>query len=192
MSFLVTSIAKVALATLGGVSIIAPTAYVLSGGRGKSAETKVEEKYKFDRIEDFDNCLVVMEGNSPTDNYGEEDDGRSNRRVLACSRSSSTETKASFYLWKKPKGGSQELPKEISLAQIQDKGISIQLILTFSTSGSDDTEIVNLYQREWVEVLNEKMNLKEKCSVSFESKQVTFGKRTKRSLLLKEMNQSSD
>lgn len=188
MSFLVTNIAKAALATLGCVSIVAPTAYVLSGGKGKSVVTEV--KNKFEKIGDFDDCLVVIEGNSPTVEDDDDDDGLSNRRVLACQSSSGSE-RANFYLWKKPKGGSEELPKEVSLAQIQS-GIPVPLILTFSTSsGSSNTETVNLSQSDWNDTLKQEVNLKETCSVSFESKQMTCAEYTKNSLiLLKDMERA--
>ncbi|AFN65279.1 hypothetical protein WEN_02460 [Mycoplasma wenyonii str. Massachusetts] len=116
---------------------------------------------KLSKQSDFDNCLVVIEGNSEKDS--EDSDGGSDRRLLACHNPSNTKTQTDFFLWVK---GSSELPKEVSLVKVDSEQVPIKLSLALLESdGSNSLETINLSNRNW-NFLNG-VNLKDKCRVGF-------------------------
>lgn len=156
MSLLLSGFVKGALGIVASTAVIGPVAYSIAKSGSNSKGLRLSKK------EDFDNCLVVIEGNSEND--GGDSDGGSDRRLLACQNPSNTETQTDFFLWAKD---SLELPKEVSLVKVDSEQVPIKLSLIFlkpSDSGSSQ-ETINLSNRNW-NFLNG-MDLKEKCRVKF-------------------------
>lgn len=156
MSLLLSGFVKGALGIVASTAVIGPVAYSIAKSGSNSKELKLSKQA------DFDNCLVVIEGNSEND--GGDSDGGSDRRLLACQNPSNTKTQTDFFLWVK---GSSELPKEVSLVKVDSEQVPIKLSLTFLKpyDSSSSQETINLTNPNW-NFLNG-VNLKEKCKVEF-------------------------